>query len=87
MLFRSSISNKIGAIKNFTGDLFGFGDNEEKPQLQPQVAGPQQRVSKSIQENNNNSNATVTIKDESGRASVSDGKLGNSIRLQNSGAF
>lgn len=53
----------------------------------PQVVSPQERVARSIEEQRTTSTAEVTIRDESGRAEVSGGKLGPGLNLLSSGAF
>lgn len=53
----------------------------------PQVVSPQERVARSIEEQRTTSTAEVTIKDETGRAEVTGGKLGAGLSLQSSGAF
>ncbi len=95
--FFSELSEKIsgvvdgigGALREF-GDFFGFGDGEgegggEAPGAQ--VVSPQARIARSVEEQRSTSTSEVTIKDESGRAEVTGGKLGAGLSLQKSGAF
>ena len=71
-----------------------FGQPAANEEQQPAAAGPvmvtpQERVSRSIEERttNTNSNAEVTIRDGTGRAEVTKGKLSSSIKLQKTGGF
>lgn len=66
------------AVSQITGGLIG-GD--------PQVVSPQERVAASIEEKRTTSTAEVTIKDETGRAEVTSGKMGKDLNLLPSGAF
>ena len=50
---------------------------------QPQVISPQARIGKSLVQ----SRAEVTIRDETNRAEVTGGRLGEGLRLQRTGAF
>ena len=52
-----------------------------------QMVSPQDRVARSIEEQRTTSSAEVTIRDETRRAEVTGGELGNGIKLQASGAF
>lgn len=54
---------------------------------EPQIVSPQDRTARSIDEKRTSSTAEVTIRDESGRAEVTGGKLGPGLSLLNSGAF
>lgn len=69
------------------GGIFGFGDDDEAAQGAngPQVISPQERTARSIEESRTTSNAEVTIKDDTGRAEVTRGKLGNGIHLLETG--
>jgi hypothetical protein len=51
------------------------------------VSSPQVRVSKSISQNTQTNKSEVTIKDETGRAKLTGGKLGHGLIMQPSGAF
>lgn len=72
---------------------FGFrGDNESTVEQSggatgPQIVSPQDRVARSIEEKRTKSTAEVTIKDETGRVELTDGKLGTGLSLQPTGAF
>lgn len=69
----------------------GFGDEEmqaaKTADSAPQMVSPQDRVARSIEEQRTTSTAEVTIRDETGRAEVTGGKLGPGLALANSGAF
>lgn len=69
---------------------FGLGKDKEEPagaQGGAQVVSPQERVARSIEEHKTTSTSEVTIKDETGRATISRGKLGPGLKLTSSGAF
>ncbi len=78
--------------------FFGGGDDGQSDQAdefgQPfgrntvsQVVSPQARTARSIEERRSFSSAEVTIKDDTGRAEVTDGALGTGLILLPSGAF
>lgn len=64
-------------------------NDEQQPAAGPVMVTPQDRVSRSIEERttNTNSNAEVTIRDGTGRAEVTKGKLNSNIKLQKTGSF
>ncbi len=51
------------------------------------VASPQERVARLISESSTASKATVTLRDETGRAEVTDGELGPGVKLDKTGSF
>lgn len=53
----------------------------------PQVVSPADRVARSIEEQRTTSTAEVTIRDETGRAEVTGGKLGRGVKLQPTGGM
>lgn len=53
----------------------------------PQVVSPEERTAKSIQESSTTTKSEVTIKDETGRAALTGGRLGEGIFMQKTGAF
>jgi hypothetical protein len=60
----------------------------EHPVFKPQMISPHERISKTISEKNSTSKAEVTIKDETGRASVTKGSFAKTgLVLQHSGSF
>lgn len=77
------VKDNMGKISGF----FGIGDSDQQSQPQTQMISPQSRIANSIEEKRQTSTATVTIKDESGRATVTNGNLGNSISLESTGGF
>lgn len=87
----SDISGGVSNAFRDTKSFFGFGDDDENEQRAgstgPQVVSPQERVARSIEEQRTTSTAEVTIRDETGRAAVTGGRLGTGILLQPSGAF
>lgn len=93
--FTSGIGESIGggvfdAVQG-AKSFFGFGGDEENEQRQgptgPRTVSPQERVARSIEEQRTTSTAEVTIKDETGRAEVTGGRLGTGLQLQPTGAF
>lgn len=64
-----------------------FGGDGDKPSPQPSVVSPQDRTARQIDEQRTTSTAEVTLRDETGRAEVTGGKLGAGITLQPSGVF
>lgn len=93
--FTSGIGESIGggvfdAIQG-AKSFFGFGGDEENEQRTgptgPQIVSPQERVARSIEEQRTTSTAEVTIRDETGRAEVTGGRLGTGLQLQPTGAF
>jgi len=89
--FFSDLWEKMKSVTSAVGGFLGFGgDDEDKKQqdgVDPQMISPQHRIAKTIEEQRKTSTAEVTIRDESGRATVTGGKLGTGITLQPSGAF
>lgn len=80
----------VGSTLKSVGGFFGFGDDDEESDKAgggSQVISPQDRVARSIEEKRQTSTAEVTIKDDTGRAAVTGGKLGPGLKLQSSGAF
>lgn len=76
--------------KRFSGEINqGFIDkaanDEASLGFTPHIITPQERISKSIEEKN--SNATVTIQDETGRAKVTSGRIGPGLTLASTGSF
>ena len=80
------ISSAFKSVSSL-GKLFGFGDHQQQVELGPQMVSPQARVANSIEEKRQTSTATVTIKDETGKAKVTNGNLNNSINLESTGEF
>lgn len=64
-------------------------DEQDPPAAGPVMVTPQERVSRSIEERNTNmsSSAEVTLRDETGRAEVTRGKLSSNIKLKSTGRF
>jgi len=86
----SAIVDTISSIGGGVAEFFGFGDEAEEQQqgrTGPQVVSPGERVARSIEEQRTTSAAEVTIRDETGRAEVTGGRLGPGLALQPSGAF
>ena len=85
----AAIVNTIANIGGGVAEFFGFADEaeEQRRNIVPQVISPSERVARSIEERRTTSTAEVTIRDESGRAEVTQGNLGPMLRLSQSGAF
>jgi hypothetical protein len=70
---------------------YGFGGDDDEAAKNgaggPQVVSPQERAARHIEESRTTSTADVTIKDETGRAEVTRGKLGAGLQLQTTGAL
>jgi len=79
--FGPSVTEKTPGIDGVTG-----ADGNVSPPI-PQVITPQDRTANSIEERRTINTSEVTIKDETGRAEVTKGKLGSGILLQPTGAF
>lgn len=84
----------FGKIASKIGGFFGFGDDDGENGTdgrdgsnRPNVVSPQERAARTIEENRTTSTSEVTIVDQTGRAEVTRGKLGNGLTLQPSGAF
>ncbi len=84
-----AIFDGISSIGSSIGSFFGGDDKDDsgKADVQPQVVSPQERISREIQETT--SDATVTIRDETGRAEVDKPQfgIGSRLNLVNSGSF
>ncbi len=84
--FISDIGSDVGSD---VADFFGFGDNEDatSSSTSAQVVSPQDRVARSIEEQRTTSTSEVTIRDETGRAEVTQGTLSPGLKLEQTGAF
>ena len=88
------IKDNLGSVGSAIGsaafDIFG-PDPEDAQAVAapppPQVVSPQARIARSVEEQRTTSTAEVTIRDETGRAEVTGGKLGTGLRLQSTGGF
>jgi len=69
------------------GDEFDDDFDDDFNDDRASMVSPQARVARSIEEQRTTSTAEVTIKDDTGRAEVTGGKLGNGLTLQQAGAF
>ena len=89
--FLADMAENIGTAFSAVGALTGlFGDDETGTNAdgaQGRVVTPQERVARQIEETRTTSTAEVTIRDESGRAEVTGGKLGAGLQLTSTGAF
>jgi tape measure domain-containing protein len=87
----SKLKEGIGFVGGKVAAFFEADSPDEAGTAQaapaPRVVSPQDRVARSIEEQRTTSTSEVTIKDESGRAEVTGGKLGQGLKLQQTGAF
>ena len=84
------IIDTISGIASKFGIDLGIGGNSQEPQAgEAQVISPQERISTSIEQKLTESKSTLTIKDETGRAELDQGKSngGVNVQLATSGAF
>lgn len=85
------VGNALSNAGSNVAGFFGFGDDEDEQRAGAdsgsQVVSPQERTARSIEETRSTSTAEVTIRDESGRAEVTRGQMGNGVRLQPTGGF
>lgn len=86
-LMENGVSGAFDKISGFLG--FGGDDGEGASDAAPapQMISPQERIAKSVEERRTTSTAEVTIKDETGKAVVTQGTLGTGLKMQASGAF
>lgn len=88
------VIEKITSAMGFGGKITVAAEDPKKgdafvgpPRASPQVITPADRIAKTITETRESSSAEVTIKDGTGRAEVTRGKLGNGVKVIQSGAF
>lgn len=82
----SAAGKFFSGVSGGIASAFGFGgeDSEASPQ---QMVSPQERVARSVEESRTTSTAEVTLKDETGRAEVTRGRMGGGVTLQRTGGF
>ena len=91
----NTVKTKIEQVKKFVepvtsffSSIFGGGDvNVNADGSAAQVVTNGERTARMISETRKSSTAEVTIKDESGRASVTRGELGAGVTLDRTGTF
>ena len=83
----------VGFLKS-VGSFFGFGGDDVKvdgggaaAMSRPQVVTNGERTARMISETRKTSSAEVTIKDESGRATLTRGELGAGVTLDRTGSY
>lgn len=85
------ILSYVEPVTSFFSELFGGGDVNVKGAGgaggRPQVVTGSEQTARMISETRKSSTAEVTIKDESGRASVTRGELGAGVTLDRTGTF
>lgn len=79
---RDRVTNSLVALGLSDQEYRG---NQAAPQ--PQVVSPQERTARLVEEHRTTERAEVTIRDETGRAAVTQGNLGGGLQLQASGEF
>lgn len=79
--------DKVSGFANKVKGFFGFGGSAggTAAAAGTTVRGPQQRAANTVSETR--STSEVTILDQTGRAKVTKGPLGNGLKLQSSGGF
>jgi TP901 family phage tail tape measure protein len=79
----------ISRVAGSVSDFIGFtGNNEKSNNEKSNIITPQDRIARSIEENNTTNTSEVTIRtDKNSTAEVTKGKLGKGLSLQSSGAF
>ena len=87
----SAVTGAASRVGSSVAGFFGFGDDDTQgaspAAASPQVLSPQERTARMIEENRSTSTAEVTIRDDTGRAEVTKGKLGQGLQLATTGAF
>lgn len=85
----TAIVDTIKSIGSGVGAFFGFDDDEAANSARgnASIVSPQERTARQIDEQRTTSTAEVTLRDETGRAEVTGGSLGQGLTLQPSGAF
>lgn len=87
------IGDAIGIIGSLGGDILGglFGGNGDEQAdtgaSATRVVTPSERTARSIEESTTTNTSEVTIRDETGRASITGGSLGRGLSLLQSGDF
>ena len=76
---------KVINLGSRVGSFLGFGNGGDAAANGAAVVSPQARTAANL--NESRSSAEVTITDQTGRAKVTKGKLGDGVRLQRSGAM
>lgn len=85
--------DKVKAGVLSVAEFFGFGDDEDQGPITRSrgrnrgTVSPHDRTARMVEERRQTSTAEVTIKDETGRAKVTRGRMGRGVRLQPTGAF
>lgn len=87
-----NVVNGIGGALQRFGEFFGFtGGDEEKESRSnaagPQVVSPQERTARSIEETRTSSTTEVTIRDDTGRAEITNGFMNKGVTLFPSGGI
>jgi hypothetical protein len=87
------VDSVINAVTTFGGkvrDFVGLGGDEGEggaAAVNPEIVSPGDRTARKIEETRATSTAEVTIRDQTGRAEVTRGKLGGGVHLQRTGTF
>ena len=85
-----AIVHPVSAAVTETPIVRGLAANDDEDVVNAagqQIVTPQERIARSFEERSNTSESVVTIKDETGRAEVSEGELGKGVQLRQSGEF
>ena len=80
------ISGAFSAVGDFLG-FGGDGESEATRDGSPNIISPQERAAILTEEKRVTNTAEVTIKDDTGKAELTAGTLGNGLQLLSSGGF
>lgn len=83
--FFKGIGDSVSKVTGAVGD-FIFGDSPDSAPAR-QVVTPEDRIARTLSETRTTNTTEVTLRDETNRAQVTRGRLGNGVTLQPSGAF
>jgi hypothetical protein len=77
--------DQASAVGSDVANWLGFGDNEPQAQPAPQVASPQERIARSIQERR--TSAEITVRDDNNRVEVARSTMGDTLKVQRTGGL
>lgn len=81
-----TVVNPLAHITTVTGGA-AANDLNANQDISPQVVTPAERIARNIEEQRSTSTSEVTIRDETGRAELTSGTLGNGLTLDKTGSF
>lgn len=77
--------NPFSIFSNANGN--GLDGDESRADTTPSVVSPSERISRSIEEKRSTQSSEVVIRDETGRAEISNKAIGFGLKLMQTGAF